>query len=223
MRNNCIRSGARIGLALLLVTSGLSLGCAVESGDVAMQESSAAPALVSVTEVTLRPDGHHVVRRKDISQPQLAEMQRARDVALAAAGGAAPPSELGSRKDAIARDTLCDYNSLWLRGPEGELLCFQGTGTADLKDYCRVWYLGTCQDTWAGNIASVYPGSERGAIGEWIALYIGSLAHWHGCNPYSLTHHGVGWYAWDFPRVATSCENTWEKVRLCESAGCGDY
>jgi hypothetical protein len=48
----------------------------------------------------------------------------------------------------------------------GNMICFTGTGIADLNSYCRTSLWGQCLDNWGGNVRSFKTGNEAARFGQ---------------------------------------------------------
>jgi hypothetical protein len=135
--------------------------------------------------VHLDPGGNDVVTTKLVTAAQSVALREARFRATAPQTPTvetrpASGEELGTVSEAISQDLGCgimgglalyDGNQGCIGGPNPgflipgvDILCFDGSGTAALGNYCRVRNTsGACISTWAGNVTDYWPGAGDSA------------------------------------------------------------
>jgi len=127
-----------VGLALLL--AGMLGGCVGEP------EAPSGGDGYTLTRVRLNPDGSRDTRVEHF-----------------------PKTEAGVKQMALlTQDPTCyAYGpATWFYDEtnlSGNMLCVEGTGTAPLALFCRIWWRGDCLQNWSHSVRSVYGG-------EWVAF-----------------------------------------------------
>jgi hypothetical protein len=142
------------------------LGC---SGEAPSQPTTAGDPEAKVTQtiVVLDPNGPprvavHEVTVKEVEAQKVARAHWLDQLA------SDPSASLGTSTAAIGQDTSCASSSMWIfsaANDGGSEICFLGTGTAYLSDYCFVYLGGSCEWTWSGNVRSFWAGSSGGDFG----------------------------------------------------------
>lgn len=201
---------ALTGAALFAASS---VGCSAPPSDAAVD--SAQEPLTEVTSVELLADGTSRARTVQLTAAELAEEVRIQQQFLAQRAASPSPSSSGSEhvgeaSDAITKDTVCGGASLWIYNvnasgcenpagmPDGgRILCFKGTGTANLHDYG--WLENPClpagdphctpmpvNHTWDYQVVRYWPGVDAG--GFWDSSCVGwrcfeeHFTAWQACT-----------------------------------------
>jgi hypothetical protein len=74
---------------------------------------------------------------------------------------------IGGSDEAISHDTSCAGTDIFLydqTGEAGDIICFNGSGQAQLDNYCIRRTGGICLQTWSASVRSFWPGNDGGAL-----------------------------------------------------------
>jgi hypothetical protein len=170
-----------LGLALLGAVPVISTGCFEaeegEADDLDIAELEVDP-VYTVTRVDLDPSGNHKVTTGTITLSEQLAQHAAESAEVDSGDG------VGHAQQAIFRTLICGSSTLRiysLTGYTGDEICFTGTGTADLRDYCRIMVGSLCTDRWDGEIESFKTGDNTLRVyqdgdDEYLGLCCGSCS-----------------------------------------------
>ncbi len=130
-------------------------------------EQSSVPAddtTYTVTAVHLNPDGTQTVKYSTVTLTEQIREREARSKEAADPSTANPDTDLGQARDAISQDTGCSAGDIWIYSGAnltGNMICFSGTGIADLCSYTELVFNGI-HFYWCSVLQSYWSGYNPG-------------------------------------------------------------